>query len=59
MERNIGKDNTLKNSQILYDGMEVINDAIKGDVFYYLFCSDLKPDYKLIIVNQKNAKQLR
>ena len=59
MERSIRKYSALKNSQILYDEMKLINDAIKEDVFYYLFCSDSKPDYELIIVNQKNTKQLQ
>ena len=33
--------------------MKVIIDAIKEDVFYYPLRSDLKPDYKLNIDNQK------
>ena len=33
--------------------MKMIIDAIKEDVFYYPLRSDLKPDYKLNIDNQK------
>ena len=30
----MNKQNTLKNSQILYDGMKMIIDEIKANVFY-------------------------
>lgn len=49
----MNKENTLKNSQILYDGMKMIIDEIKANVFYDPLHSNQKPDYKLSIDNQK------